>query len=169
MSANVNKNIFETHVDEIHSFDANYKNVIFYNNNLLIPYVNLGISNHPLNTTSTLQFLDFSYMIFKNIKFLSVYICNKRSIVIKSNLFLKYPKYNFGGEYLDYNTSIFNDLEIHCESAFLQILETTKISDKMWVLKPNSDYIYINEEYTKIFFDFIYLPENIRKIFSGFG
>ncbi len=165
MTGGLKKNIFEEYVDEIHSFDAYYKNVIFYNNNLLIPYINLGISNHPLNETSSLQFLDYSYMVFENVKALSVYICNKRYSVNEFNSFRNYPKYNFGGEYLDYNASIFNDLEIFSEKAFLVKLETTKISDKMWVFNPKLKYLNIDLEYAKGFFDFVYLPESIKELF----
>jgi hypothetical protein len=165
MTTSLKKNMFEEYVDEIHSFDAYYKNVIFYNNNLLIPYINLGVSNHPLNETSSLQFLDYSYMVFENIKSLSVYICNRRYNITKFNSFQNYPKYNFGGEYLDYNSSIFNDLEIYCEKAFLFKLETTKISDEMWVFNPDLKYINIDMEYAKCFFDFAYLPEGIKEVF----
>lgn len=165
MVTGLNKNIFEEYVDEIHSFDAYYKNVVLYNNNLLIPYINLGISNHPLNNTSSLQFLDFSYMVFENIKSLSVYICNKRYNVNEFNSFQNYPKYNFGGEYLDYNASIFNDLEIYCEKAFLVKLETTKISDKMWVFNADSKYVNIDLEYAKGFFDFLFLPAGLKELF----
>lgn len=163
MIKNVGENIFDNEVQEIHSFDAYYKNVILRNNNLVIPYINLGISRHAINSSEEMLFLNFAYMVFVDINYLDVYVNNKRSQVI--NRLISLELYHFGGNYLDYNESVFNDIGISCNKVFLQTLDNTQLSNQMWIpiVLPN---FKMNLEMEKVddFFNMKYLPRNIRDL-----
>lgn len=154
--------MYRDNIDEIHSFDARYKNVIFRNNNLIVPYINLGISNHPLNKNDKLKYLDYSYMVFINVTYLKVFL-GKPYIVIDQDS--STTKYYFGGDYLDYDRRIYNDMEIACSEAYLQTTEITNISNEMWmpfdtINFPNN----MNETDVKGFFNNVYMPENIKQL-----
>lgn len=65
-------------MDEVHSEDACHKNPVLRNNNLVVPYINLGISEHEFNRERNLKFIDFAYLVAINISFLSVLILNEK-------------------------------------------------------------------------------------------
>jgi len=159
----IDKNIFDTDVQEIHSFDAFYKNVILRNNNLVIPYVNLGVSQHPANLSDNVMFLDFAYMVFTGLSYLDVYLKDKRYKVIYR---VKTKElYHFGGSYLDYEECVFNDMEISSDKAFLQTLQITQLSSEMWLPKALPDLrMNIDKEKVNNFFDNEFMPDNIREL-----
>lgn len=149
-------------IDEIHSFDARYKNVIFRNNNLIVPYINLGVSNHPLNKENKLKFLDYSYMVFIDVYYLKVYL-KKPYLVIDQGK--PTVKYSFGGDYLDYDIMIYNDMEISCSEAYLQTLEFTNISDEMWMPFNTKEFpMNMNETIVEAFFNNSFMPKNIHEL-----
>lgn len=157
--------IYRENVEEIHSFDARYKNVIFRNNNIVIPYINLGLAHHPLQLINhPMKFLDYSYMVFKDVFYLSVFIEN-RYIVLDFNS--DYKKFYFGGDYWDNGKNIFNDMHISCSEAYLQTLDFTQISENMWMpfdtvnFQVNMDLSLVNE-----FFNHKFIPENIKILIS---
>lgn len=119
-------------MEDVHTFDGFYKNVILKNDNLIIPFFNLGIL---YKNASALKFLNYCYLIFLDVQYLSVYLREKRLIVIDSDEALK--KYYCGGTYLDDEVGIFNDLEISCKNSIIVILNDTLIADTKWVF--NSD------------------------------
>ncbi len=157
--------IYYKSIEEIDSSEARYKNVIFKNNNLIIPYINLAVSNHPLNDSGNNLFLDYSYMVFLDVTYLTVFIRANRYIVvdIKKN---EDPFY-FGGVYLDYEGYIYNDLEICCKKAYLRTLPFTQLSFDMWVhsesqiLNKN-----MNSSSVEKFFEGIYMPIEIRQLIT---
>lgn len=159
MIVKLKEHSYKDNLDEIHTFDGYYKNVIFKNNNLIIPYFNLGVSEHPINKSSELEFLNYCYMVFLDIKFLSVYVCMKRLTVIDT--IQKSKVLNFGGTYLDFDKSIYNDLEISCERAFLQTLEESELSKSMWKMTVNSETPDIDN-----LWNFKYLPTKIKSILN---
>jgi len=164
MHNQINSILFEDNIDEIHSFDAYYRNVVLSNNNLVIPYINLGVSQHQVNPTSDLMFIDFALMIFEKVTYLDVFISGKRYKVIDQG---KEPRsvYHFGGTYLDFNKGIFNDMEICSKKVYLQLLATSILSKDMWrpidSSKAKSNMGHLDVEY---FFETNNFPENIREL-----
>ncbi len=157
--------IYNHCIEEIHSFDARYKNVIFRNNNIVVPYINLGVSKHPLHTEEKgMAFLDYTYMVFVDVSYLKVYL-KKPYIVI--DLEKKAEHFYFGGDYWDNENKIFNDMEIGCSEAFLQTLNITKLSDEMWMpLKTPNFTQNMNSETVEDFFNHNYIPPNINALIS---
>lgn len=155
--------IFTDKIDEIDSFDAYYKNVVFRNNNIVIPYVNLAVSNHPLNTKSNLIFIDYAYMVFENVKYLDVFLNNRRYKVIDQNH--SGSKLHFGGTFLDFESHIYNDMAIDSERTFLQTLDSTKLSEGMWQPVTLDNYIpNMSSRQVEDFFNNGFLPDNIRDL-----
>jgi hypothetical protein len=156
--------IYQQAIEEIHSFEAKYKNVIFRNNNIVIPYANLGVSNHPLHKGGKgMTFLDYAYMVFRDVTYLSVYITKERYVVI--DLEKREEIFYFGGDYLDSHNFIFNDMEICCKKAYLQTLEITQLSHTMWVPFPTSNFSRnMNMDTTEDFFNQKFMPVDIKEL-----
>ncbi len=121
--------------DEIHSEDAYYKNPILRNNNLIVPYINLGIGEHVLNRERNLKFIDFAYLVATDISFLSVWIPNESDFNGRQLWLINKEKNNslhyWGGSNLD-KDSVFYAMNIACKSAFICMLPASKISDGYW-------------------------------------
>lgn len=144
---------------DIHSFDAYYRNVIFRNSNLLVPYINLGFIEHELNRTSEIMYLDRAYLIAENLTYFRVY--EKEALIGDSN---QDGFFFFGGRNLDHDH--FVDLEFNSESVYLMIPDDSKLSHKMWVpietplFNPN-----LTEKVVDDFFDYKNLAADVKKIF----
>lgn len=159
----MDSNIFDKDIQHIHSFDAFYKNVIFRNNKLIIPYINLGISQHPLNSSDKLMFIDFAYLVFKDIFYLDVFIDGRRLKVI--NELNQNEKFHFGGTYLDIHESIYNDMEISCKDAYLQTLNNSQLSSEMWIpIKVPNYKKNIDDDTFFSFFQNKFIPSNITDL-----
>lgn len=158
-------NIYNSHIDEIHSSEARYKNVLLRNNNIIIPYINLGISNHPLyEGKKDMAFINFAYIVFTDVSYLSVYVENKGRYIIIDGM--KKPNINyFGGDYWDIDTKVFNDMEICSRETYLQTLGITKIAMEMWmpITTPNFNK-NMNSQEIEDFFNHKYMPDNIQTI-----
>lgn len=157
--------IYRECVDEIHSFDARYKNVIFRNNNLVVPYINLGLAHHPLHLINhPMKFLDYSYMVFIDVVYLSVFIGNRYVVI---DLVQDFQRLYFGGDYWDIGSKIFNDMQISCSEAYLQTLEFTQLSDDMWMPFDTRNYpVNMDVSMVNDFFDHKFLPDNIKILVS---
>lgn len=67
-------NIHKVETTQLDSFDALYKSVLFKNNNLVIPYINLGVVNNPLNgNKNELRYMSYCYIVCKNVSYLKVF------------------------------------------------------------------------------------------------
>lgn len=154
-------NIYSDHISEIDSFESRYKNVLFRNNNLVIPYFNLMWDESFIHSNKVGElFLDYAYMVFIDVSYLRVYI-NKKYVVIDKQK--DDEMFFLGGKYLDYGEKIFNDMEICCSKSYLQTTHFTKFSNSMWNLfdtstvKKNSDNLFFER-----FMNHEYMPENIK-------
>lgn len=158
--------IYSQSIEEIHSFDATYKSVVLRDNNLIVPYINLGVLKHPLHQSEKgLQFIDYAYMIFKDVFFLSVYIGRRRYNVIGTKQ--EEETLYFGGNYLESEEFIFNDMEICCREAYLQTLDFTRLSSTMWTPFPTPNFPRNMEtEMVKDFFIGKLMPESIKNLIS---
>lgn len=156
--------IYFENLSEFDSFDAKYKNVILKNNNIVIPYISLAVTNHPIgNFSSHLTYIDYCYLILLNVSALSVYIVNKRYKVIENKI-EGHQRYYFGGDYLDFENSIFNDMEISCEKAYIQTLEFSKFSNIMWTCEVSAHNKSLESELTENFLNHKFLPKNIHQL-----
>jgi len=147
-------------VDEIDSFDAYYSNVYVDQRNLVIPYIDLGVTNHPLHRGDRLKYLDFAYMVFLGLRYLKV----QRGVLLgekgeASDIFY------FGGINLDPSADLV-DFEIECDSAFLRTLATTRLSDTIWV-PVESPLRNLDQAKVAAFFRGEMMPESIRQLVTN--
>jgi hypothetical protein len=147
-------------VDEIDSFDAYYSNVYLDQKNLVIPYINLGVSRHPLHRGDRLEYLDFAYMVFLGLRYLKV----QRGVLLGENGEGSHIFY-FGGFNLDPSSDLVA-FEIECESAFLQSLATTSLSDTIWV-PVESPLRNLDQGKVAAFFRGEMMPEFIRQLVAN--
>ncbi len=153
---------------EVHSSDAYFKNPILRNNNFVIPYINLGISNHPVNTGLSLKFLSYAYLVAIDVTFLSTWIPD--SIGFNGRQFwvinrLKTDSVNYwGGCNLDKN-SIFSSLEICCKSVLLSIPSYSKLSDTIWLpIESDSTKVMMDSKINEDFFNGVLMTEEVKKL-----
>jgi len=147
-------------VDEIDSFDAYYSNVYLDRRNLVIPYIDLGVANHPLHRGDRLQYLDFAYMVFLGLRYLKV----QRGVLLGEKGEAGHTFY-FGGSNLDPSADLV-DFEIDCDSAFLQSLATTRLSDTIWV-PVESPLRNLDQAKVVAFFRDEMMPESIRQFVAN--
>jgi hypothetical protein len=157
--------IYSQSIEEIHSFDAAYKSVVLRNNNLVIPYINLGVSNHPLyKSEKGLQFIDYAYMVFRDVFYLSVYIGRRYNVIgTKKGEETLY----FGGKYLESDSCIFNDLEICCREVYLQTLDFTQLSSAIWIPFPTPKFsTNMQAKMVENFFSGKLMPESVKNLIA---
>jgi hypothetical protein len=148
--------IFEC-VEETDSFDSFYANVYFDKTTLVIPYINLGLGDHPLNPGKRLRFLDFAYVVFLGLHYLKV-----RKGVLIGGRELAGPILYFGGFNMDLPPDLI-DFEIGCETAYLQPRRNSRLSDTFWV-PVESPARNLDEEEVSEFFLGHSMPESIRQL-----
>jgi len=146
-------------IDEIDSFESKFKGVVLKNNNLIIPYFNLGVSQHPLNEMNDLKYLNFSYIVCLNVSYLAGWSEEERIDVVIIDGIKKEQVYYFGGENLDDKNSIFNDFKICCKEIYLQTLDTTELSDKKW--KMDDEFI---KEKVSDFWNGKFMPTAVKEL-----
>ena len=153
-------------ISEIHTSDAYFKNVVLRNNNLIIPYLNTGISNHPLNKGDRLKFINYSYLVAEDVQYLDIWV--KQGERGKHYNLIKRQKtdniFYWGGSNLDPD-SIFWDLRICCKNAFLQTLEISELSNDIWVPydTPNQP-LNTDKRVLDNFWNGVYMPDNIKDL-----
>jgi hypothetical protein len=153
-------------VDEIHSFEAYYSKFHLDERNLVIPYIGLGIRNHPLHRGGEMKYLDFAYMVFLGLSYLKV----QREVLlgdVKTEVLLgekgeaSHILY-FGGINLDPSADL-GEFEVGCDSAFLQPLAMTRLSDTIWVA-VDSPLRNLDQAKVAAFFRGEMMPESIRQL-----
>lgn len=155
----INSLIFRNNLDEISTFDSYFGKIIFYNERMLIPYINLGISEHVLNPQSKMKYIDYCYTVFIDIDYLKI-----NNNLIKDNLLDKYDPKNsiyLGGEDLIGDQNIF-DIEVQAKDAFLQLNYNSEINEKHWVpIKTSNFKKNMDEVVVKHFIKNENLPKNL--------
>lgn len=127
----------EKDIFEVDTMEAFYGNVILVNNNLVIPYINIGLSKHILNKSNQLKFLDYSYIIAEDISYLKL---NKDAIIEKVKKDTKSNSLYLGGVGIGDITGVF-DIEIQATKLYLMCFEDYKLADidDMWKPISTSD------------------------------
>jgi hypothetical protein len=153
--------IWKEKLDEVTTVESYYMNVIYKNDVIVLPYINAGISDHPLNPTKEHLCVDRSYIVclkacFKQIGATLFDSCD--------HLKLEHPKILlFGG--VDIEKDRYVELEILCEDAYWETLPDSQIRKESWipVKTPNSP-PNMNANEVKDFFEHKYLPDDIKKL-----
>jgi hypothetical protein len=154
------KNSFIITPNQIDTFDSFYGNVFSNNDTLVIPYINLGISEHYLNPSSSLMYINKSYLILQGIVFF------KENHEIKINQSNSLDSFYLGGTNTIPSNSIF-EFEIKSKSCIIQLIDTSSISESRWLpiqtksSKPNMD---IKDSYS--FLNDAKLPDFIAQILN---
>ncbi|MDR6525495.1 hypothetical protein J2787_000865 [Chryseobacterium rhizosphaerae] len=160
-----NNLIYKENVDEIHTSEAYFGKILFLEGNLLIPYINLGISNHILNKNDDLRFIDYCYFIVTDMYYLKI---NEKIIINSLNKGYDSTKSIYlGGSDLIKNQLIY-DIELRGNNTFLQLKSSSKIGEKFWtpIATPNFDK-NMDENRVERFINNENLPENLLKIFRN--
>lgn len=161
----LNYRVTKEKLEELHTFESLYQNVLFKNNNLVIPYINLGISQHELNPSEKMKYIDFSYVVLVNIRYLDVYLEKTRYLVVGENT--SGPKLHLGGIYGDYGHAIFNDMSVICESGFVHTLQNAHMSEEMWTVRsdPGGDpNFFLDQSKKEAFFSHQRMPLEVREL-----
>ncbi len=129
--------IFSTNIDEIHTFEAYRGGIFKKDNDILIPFINIGVSKHPLNNSKTLQFIDYSYLLFEEV------ISLEWSIgYIDEELFY------IGAQNIISDEQ--REIAIKCKRVSLVLKAESKLSPNMWIpvdtpnFRPNLDKKYVD-------------------------
>ena len=151
----MNLQIYEG-IDEIHSSEAFFKGYIYSNDFFLLPYVNLGVSEHPLNKSNELKFIDYSYIWARGIHYLSI-----DNEVITNNEMQGFESFYFGGFNLNEDETV-NEFELKADSICLQLLAKSKVELKPWFPIDTPKYEK-NLANVDDFFSNKMIPSNIEK------
>ena len=115
--------VYDTSMDEIHSFESFFGRIFNENNDIKIPFVNLGISDHPVNPSNELKYIDKSYLVFKDVASISE---NYDVSAVEDTSFVTYY---FGG--LDME-GIHREFQVKCKNAYLELTNDYRLSSTMW-------------------------------------
>lgn len=153
------KLIFEHNLDEIDTLESFFGEIVHVNNNLFIPFINLGVSNHELNPGEKLKHINYAYIVAEALLFLKF----DRHIIINKpdHTYEERGSLYLGGSSLIPHQEIF-EIELQARKVFLQITGDYQIRDKMW-LPVNTPYFPQNMD-PDIVDHFIHnkhLPQNI--------
>lgn len=156
--------IYKYHLDEIDTSDAYFGKLLFRNNAILIPYINMGISNHILNKENHLQYIDYCYFIAVDLKFLKI----NNDIIINKLPTKIDPLYsiNLGGWDMLENQNVY-DIEVQSDEKFIQLIDNSKISKEMWVPIETPNFRKnMNKDKVELFINNKELPINLLQLFT---
>jgi hypothetical protein len=153
--------IFEEQFEEVDTFEAYFKNSINKKGVLIIPYINVGVSCHPLNPAKELLYIDKSYIVCIN------FCINKiNGELIDDCIGWEQSGHKIIGlSGIDLSKNKHTEQKILCEKAFLQILPESKIRKDFWVpLKTPNFLSNMDANEVEMFFSHKLLPGNLKKL-----
>ncbi|QDU27774.1 hypothetical protein ETAA8_28650 [Anatilimnocola aggregata] len=140
-----------------HSSEAYYSNVYFDNSNLVIPYVNFGLVEHPLNPRSDRAiYVDFAYILCTGLVYLKVL----SGVLLGRREDAGHILY-FGGLQMDGPPELI-DFEVGCKSAYVYLLPDSRLSNSIWVA-VDGPLRNLDAETVAAFFRAERMPESIRR------
>lgn len=126
------KEFILTNIDEFDTFESYFGDAYFKDNFIIIPYINVSLMvGHPLNPNKELSFIDLSYLLIVDPKFISVY----EKGIIKNEL----EEYNrklsrwYGGSFIGNNSILDAEIEVQASDVYLIFPRNFKLSSKMWI------------------------------------
>lgn len=156
--------IYRENFDEVDTFESFYKNIINRNNIIVIPFINVAISRHPLNPTDELMYIDRSYVVcinacIKDINGKFTDSCNEAKF--NDPMFLK-----LGG--VDLEIDQHTGIRIICEDVFLETLPDSRIGNSFWIpVKTPNFYPSMDTKEVNDFFQYKNLPNDIKQLIGG--
>jgi hypothetical protein len=159
------KTIFEDAIEEIDTFGAFFMDFFIKGGNVLIPYVNVGIWNHPINKSDKPMYLDYSYVACTDVALIKY-----NGQIIFDNTPGKLGSYQFiylGGTNLKEDINV--EYQVLCRNAFLQILEESKKSPSVWTPCLKNSLSNMDSSKTDSFFGLVGLPPNLALLLEGSG
>jgi hypothetical protein len=133
--------IYQEAFDEVVTFEAYFKEYVISNEGLIIPYINIGVSNHPLNESNELMHLNYSYVVCKGIALVKL-----NGKMILDNMELQFGEFKItylGG--VNLKTQEGCEFQVLCKKAYLQTVSRTVMRKNFWIpvnrptLKSNMD------------------------------
>lgn len=155
--------IWKEKLDEVDTFESFYKNVIDKKGVIIFPYINAGISYHPMNPTKEHLVVDRSYIVcinacVKKVNGLEVDAC--RHLNLDNPIVLLLSGVNL-------ETDRHTELTILCKEAYWETLPDSQIRKEYWIpaqtpnSPPNMDINIVND-----FFGHKYLPDDIKRLIN---
>ncbi len=105
-------------IQELDTFESFYSTPFMGNGNLIIPFINIGVSLHPINPNKSPLYLDKSYLVFFD-----------ADIIAENGRYTRYcdpPKQTVTIGGISVSKLQHVELKLCFSSAFLQILPDTK-------------------------------------------
>ena len=144
--------VYDITNEEVDTCESYFGTFIFNNNNLIIPYINLGIAENELNPDKNLMFINYCYVVAKQV---NVFRLNENSNKIESQY--------FGGEGIGDIKDIY-DIEVQAQQIQLYLLENYKLADifHMWI--PISENSNMNVGEVDDFINNRNLPDSLKRL-----
>ena len=158
--------IYRDKLDEIVTQEAFYNELIIKNDRLIIPYINLGLSDHPLNESSVLKYLNYCYIICND-----VVMVKKNNDVFYENNGLNFDEYRFfyfTGVNLKNLDKGMHEFTVLCKSAFLQILNNTMLKNQFWrPIDSEFEKANMKSEELNLFFKGDLMPSDLKRLIEN--
>lgn len=118
-------------INGLHSFDSFFKINVIKEALMIISFLNIGISNHPLNNSPKIKFIDRSRLLVRNIHYLKI----NHEILVNSES--NFDSYYLGG----YNILArrHNEIEIKAETIELELPGDYRLSTSDWLTLEDLD------------------------------
>ncbi len=119
-------NIYRDNFDELHTFDSYFKVQKKSRKEFVIAYINIGVSEHPVNPLKEIKFIDKAYIVAKDINFLRIGNNIEMDFINKSS-----EIYYLGGFDMDIKEHV--EMQISASDIYLELIKTSQVRDRMWV------------------------------------
>lgn len=132
--------------DAIDTSESFRGSAIIWEDSIIIPLINLGISEHILNPTRQLAYIDFSYLLFQHFS----------KVLLNQFTDLNIQTQNMTKRYCYIGGSKAGDLEVECKRAYLLVSTNIRLSSTHWYpdttpyYKANLDLQQVNNFWTTI-------------------
>lgn len=113
-------------IDELDSYESFIGHIYKVENLIVFPYVNLAVSNHPLNKSEKLMYIDRSYLVFGDVELFSE---SDIELFTKTTQ-AKYDLCHGGISIIDLS---FKEFIIECNNCALFLFNNSKIRTEQWV------------------------------------
>lgn len=136
MEIDTSYEIFYEGSDEIDTSEGFRGAISIVDNHVIIPCINVGVSEHPLNPTKSNNFIDYSYLLYVNVK--SIHF---KTVLNKTS---EETEIYYNGCTNIVGTEQF-EASIECEKLCLIKRKNSRLSTRMWIpietqaFSPNLD------------------------------
>ncbi len=118
--------VYREAIDELDSYESFIGHIYKVEDLIVFPYVNLAVSNHPLNRSEQLMYIDRSYLVFGDVEFFSE---SDPDLFTKTTQ-AKYDLCHGGASIIDLR---FKEFIIECNNCALFLFNNSKIRTEQWV------------------------------------